>query len=290
MIFNELNTSLRFYNDVDKQNRFRDVCQSVCDYRQLCPPDSLLPFQVKTEYRSDAVFYEWAVLCESNGEETYQLGAYSASVLINNIEDKGTFITYLGNSLGIPLPCGNYYMRIAIESSYGIETFYSEVFTVNEDLDDYEFETPIFPIWSVWMWYNNDIKRSENTYPCNTNCKYTIITGNDALIPFQFRLAAAVSITSWILKNDDCYFSLDHTLLSIQTVGDYKNIIYAGDAIQLPCGIYYSEILIDGVTYYSEPILITNDIEAVETNYILQETGDRLLQEDSFGLLHEGIT
>jgi hypothetical protein len=281
MLYNELNTSLRFYDDVDKQNRYRLNCLAVCDFKQYCPENNVLPFQFMAEYDTTTDVTGWSVLCASDGSEHVDLSLYLDQVNVHHSEDVGTYITYLGAGLGITLGCGDYYTRITLTTDAGEFFYYSEVFTIKDSLTENEFVQSIFPVYSVWTWYDSAIKRIENYEPCNKLCPYTILCGNDALIPFQYRVESVTSVTSWTLSNEDCYVSLDHTLLTVQTVGDYKNIIYNGDLINLPCGVFYSEMVIDGVTHYSEPILITNEFETAGTNYILQETGDLLLQENN---------
>ncbi len=288
MIYNELNTALRFYDDLDKQNRRKSNCASVCDFKLFCPVDKILPFQFKINFDDSALVNMWSVRCAADDSEALDLLDKTDYITIDNLEEKGTFVTYSGSTMGISLPCGNYYLLVVINTDAGEFMYFSEVFTVTEGMEDTSFSQSLFPVYSAWVWYTSSFKRIENHDPCNRLCPYTIMCGNDALIPFQYKAPSATTINSWILTNGECSVILDISLLTIQTISGHKNIIYNGGLIDLPCGVFYSEMVIDGITHYSEPILITNAFETSETNYILQETGDKLLQEDNFGLLHEG--
>lgn len=286
MIFDGIHTSLMFYDDINKQNRYRDICYAVCDYRQLCPVDFLLPFQIKTEEDDTTILHYFYLKCENR--ETYiDLDPLSGRIEIDTIEGDATYISCNSGDTKDLFPCGNYYFEVAIENETGIHTFYSELFSVVPGINNPEFEQQVFPVYSAWPWYNNELKITERSAPCDVVCVFYVRSGNDALIPFQYRTEGVTTIESWSLVGDGCVFDLDTSLLSVQIVGDYTNVIYSGDPIELPCGVFYGQMVIDGVTHYSEPIYISNDFETNGTNYILQEDGDKLLQEDSFGLLHE---
>jgi len=286
MIFDELKTSFRFYDDLEKQNRYKENCLAVCEYKTPCPENTILPFQIRTGYDPSLSFLHWYIKCENDDAIATDLFAFSGSIVITSSGDY-SYISYLGGPLGIEFPCGSYYLHIVLDSAGGELNFYSETFNVVTGLLDPTFSQTLFSLPSVWKWYASEDSIIENYSPCDKLCAYTIKSGNDALIPFQYKVAAATAVTNWTLVNDECTFVLDHTLLSIQTVGSVKNIIYSGDLIDLPCGTFYSEMVIDGVTHYSEPINISNTFETAGTNYILQETGDLLLQENTFGLLQE---
>lgn len=286
MIFDEIKTALRFYDDLEKQNRYKENCKQICEYKTPCPENTVLPFQIRVGYDPSLAFLHWYIRCESDESIATDLFAFSGSIVISSSGDY-SHISYLGGPLGIEFPCGSYYLHLVLNSDSGEQNFYSEVFKVVAELADPTFTQSLFALPSVWKWYTSESKLIENNSPCDKMCAYTINCGNDALIPFQYKVAAATTINNWTLFNDDCTFVLDETLLSIQTVGSVKNIIYLGDLIDLPCGIFYSEMVIDGVSHFSEPIYISNNFETAGTNYILQETGDLLLQENTFGLLQE---
>jgi hypothetical protein len=284
MIFDELNTSFRFYNDLDKQNRYKSNCIAVCDYKLLCPIDTILPFQFRVGYEPSLALSSAYIKCQKDDSIIFDASVY----LSLNFNSTSDFTYVIGNELTLKdaIPCGSYYLHLILSSDSGEYNYYSEVFNSTELVSSVTpFTQSLFSLPCAWKWYNNSSKRIENSSPCNILCPYTIVCGNDALIPFQYKVSSATAVTSWILINENCSFTLDVSLITIQTIGSVKNIIYSGDLIDLPCGIYYSEMVIDGITHYSEPIKITNDFETAGTNYILQETGDLLLQENNYGLL-----
>jgi hypothetical protein len=284
MIFDELNTSFRFYDDLDKQNRYKENCASVCEYKLLSPIDTILPFQFKVGYEPSLSLSSAYVRCEEDDSIVVDISVY----LSLNFNSTTSFIYVTGEELSLKdaIPCGSYYLHLVLSSDSGEYNYYSEIF-ISTDLvaSITPFAQSIFSLPCAWKWYNNVNKLIQNSSPCDKLCVYSIVCGNDALIPFQYKVSSATSVTNWSLVNEDCSFILDASLLEIQTVGSVKNIIYKGDLIDLPCGTFYSEMVIDGVTHYSEPIKITNDFQTASTNYILQETGDLLLQENNSGLL-----
>jgi len=285
MIFDELKTAFRFYDDLDKQNRYKENCKQVCEYRLLCPIDTVLPFQFSVGYDPSLSLNSAYIKCSDNDSIIFNATIY----ITIDINSEGDFTYIIGSQLVLKdaIPCGSYYIHIILDSDSGEQNFYSEIFTVIDGLEDPTFAQSLFSLPSVWKWYSSEEKLIENYSPCDKLCAYTIKCGNDALIPFQYKVAAATTISNWNLFNDECTFVLDESLLTIQIVGSVKNIIYSGDLIDLPCGTFYSEMVIDGVSHFSEPIYISNNFETSGTNYILQETGDLLLQENTFGLLQE---
>lgn len=285
MIFNELNTGFVFYNDLDKQNRFRRNCSAVCDYILPCPYATILPFQVKINPDDTTSVSSFQVICASDDSLIFDPTIFNL-INIATIDDVATYLTFNGATFKDEIPCGKYYVKLTFSNEEGEFIYYSEVFTIIDGFHDPTFVQSIFPIYSAWAWYNNELKISKNNSPCDKVCPYLLLCGNDALLPFQYLVESATIITSWILISGECLFSLNPGMLSIQIMGTYKNIIYEGDPIDLPCGLFYSQMVIDGVTHYSEPIFISNAFETAGTNYILQEDGDKLLQEDNFGLLH----
>lgn len=285
MIFDELKTAFRFYDDLDKQNRYKENCKQICDYKTYCPENTILPFQFRVGYDPSLLLNSIYVKCVDDDSTIFDATTY----ITINLNSDNNFTYVIGSELLLKdsIPCGSYYIHLILDSDAGEQNFYSEVFNVITGLGNPAFTQSLFSLPSVWKWYSSEDKLIENNSPCDKMCVYTINCGNDALIPFQYKVSSATSITNWNLFNEDCTFVLDHTLLTIQTVGSVKNIIYSGDLIELPCGIFYSEMVIDGISHFSEPIYISNNFETAGTNYILQETGDLLLQENTFGLLQE---
>lgn len=47
MIFDELYTPFRWYDSIDKQNRYKSQCVNLCDFELISPCDDVLPFQIK---------------------------------------------------------------------------------------------------------------------------------------------------------------------------------------------------------------------------------------------------
>lgn len=49
MIFEELHTAFRWYNSLSKQNRFKEQCTNMCDFKLITPCNDILPFQIRSD-------------------------------------------------------------------------------------------------------------------------------------------------------------------------------------------------------------------------------------------------
>lgn len=292
MISPEIKTPFRWYSDIEYQNRYKDHCIAACNFKLLTPLNSILPFQIRTTDNSMVGVLALEIYC-AESDELY-LDITSAITISTDAYDGFVYVTYLGGSFSLSLPCGSYYMRIETDSADENEIYYSEVFYV-EDFSNPSFSQMDFPLKTIWRWYDNQDKQSRNFSACESACEYYLLSGNDALLPFMFRKPHSVSntINSWVLRdiNETCDHTLDSNLyISIYLdVDGYDYVVYDGASISdIPCGTFQSVMTINGVEYYSEIIkvvdTITNNTDSI---YILQETGDLLLQQSGSGLLIE---
>ncbi|MES2395611.1 MAG: hypothetical protein V4549_06395 [Bacteroidota bacterium] len=288
MIQDELSLGFRWYNDIEKQGRYKSYCLASCDYKRLTPLNSILPFQFDT-HAAGIVITSWSINCMSNDTQTVDLSASIASKLYISSKDGIDHIFYNGSSIGsLVLPCGYYYS--VIETSQG--TFYSEIFYCT-DITDTSFSQMDFSLFTAWRWYNNSAKQNRYKTYCKNMCNYYRLCGDDALLPFMFRKPETISNpkNSWVLRDVDgsCEHNLDMSPIVIENNGDYDYVYYTGGSISnLPCGKYESILTINGISYYSELIEIVNTISSnTDSSYLLQETGSKLLQETSFGILLE---
>lgn len=282
MILDELHTGFRWYDQIEKQNRYKSYCANNCDYKLISQKSDLLPFIIKTE-DSGASLVSWKVFCEDG----------SASIGINGtpqfVEWEGSeYIIYEGGGItGIDLPCGYYYS--VIETSQN--TFFSEVFFVDAELLFVEFFQDDMPLFTLWNWYDNQLKQNRFKSYCKTGCGFHLLSGQDALLPFMFRkrsMSQSSIIDSWILRNLDqtCEVILDISKLQIVYDNSYDYIIYMGEDLDtLPCGIFESIVTINGLEYFSETIKIISDFETNDLAYLLQENGAKILQESGGGIL-----
>lgn len=295
MINDQLKISLPFYNEILKQTRYKNECASVCDFQLLQPPDLIPPFQLRFGAEETSGIFAWNIRCADDDSILYDLTSHIVNIDFE-LKSEFEFYTYSGLVFEeINFSCGSYYMEIQVSSPVDSPpvtqtSWFSEVFTVVDSLTDLAFTQSEFPLPNLWRWYNDIDKQTRYKNECAVICDFYLFSGNENLIPFQFRfpylLPIAYSIIwSLISVSDDCETFLDASMLTVTTIGGYNYITYTGDAIDLSCGKFYSKINIDGQIFYSELIWIIDEADNTERNYLLQETGFKILQETGFGIL-----
>ena len=309
MIFDEIHTSFPFYDDILKQNRHKKNCENQCNYRLIFPYNTIIPFQFAIPQKdpSDyAVIDSCYVKCSDDDSIILDLVAFlnGSFDTINTLFDTINTLTdnkYIGvwsvPIQGLTIPCGNYYIEITISNvDVGTLTYYSEEFEIRQDLpqsllsntftqtDPFNFTPFRFSVKEQLL--------NHNLRHCKNNCDYTLISGNDALIPFQFRIpTGAVAVQQFYLLSDDesCRFDIDYNLINVSSVGLYDYVTFFDDiGTTLPCGTFICYVVIDGITYSSEKIKIINEIDTIGQGfYLLQENAFKILQESGFGVLLE---
>lgn len=283
----ELNTPFRWYDDVSKQNRYKDFCQQVCDYQLITPCDRFLPFQIKTDGVAILGLTQWIVY-DIDGNQVADLSICITSNIEVKTVDGYDYIIFKDASLtncGFVLDCGTYYSILTDGTTY----WYSELFEV-VNLSDYEFYQELFQPIIPWRWYDNSEKLNELKTNCKQNCDFCLLSSNESLLPFQFKRPKSIALIEqfYLISKEDasCGVTLTTDLIQIVTIGDHDYLIYGGANIDgLTPGTYYGYIVSGGITYYSEPICINCDLG--EGNFLLQETGYKILQENNDGILLE---
>jgi hypothetical protein len=282
MINDELHTGFRWYDNILKQNRYKSYC-GACDFKLISPCNKLLPFIIITYTipTSWKIYTKEGVSVLDISSCLSEIGQITTAIGNKYLEYKGTNLSCVYS-----LDCGYYYSVL----SDGDNSLYSEVFYVSPML-----EPPLvqidFPLPVVWPWYNNQLKQNRFKAQCLNHCDYYTISGKTVLPSFQFRRPhVANPVIYWALRSLDgtCEIILDTSLLIITTIGGYDYIEYDQVPISnLECGVFES-IISDGIAlYYSELVKIVDSDALIPTNFILQESGYRLLQEDLGRLILE---
>lgn len=120
MIYDELKTGLKIYNSLSKQDRFIKNKDSVYSFDLVSPKDAILPFQIRLLSAASVSSYK---VKDIDGNTIATLGT---STLSYTSLGSYNYVINKGQSSGINLGAGKYYVEIVISGSY----YYSEVFTV----------------------------------------------------------------------------------------------------------------------------------------------------------------
>lgn len=295
------------YDDIGKQNRYRNHCESVCDFKLIYPENNIPPFQIAHPGPINGLSFLY-IRCAEDDSIVLNLMTYNGwnnNIWVNYPASITgyTYVYYIGTQQPPPiqqitgLSCGDYYLHASLNNTdpAGDDyNYYSEVFTIVQELSDPTFRQDDPPIFCLWRWHDDIDKCNQNKNHCAAVCNFHLLCGVDSLLPFMFRKAINFSpgysiLWSLVEEDSECEHVLDASLIQVQTVGSYKYIFYNGDAMasDLPCGKFYSKLNIDGNIFYSELIEINIAVNTPETNYILQETAFRILLETGFGMLQE---
>lgn len=122
-------TAWRWYNDQDKQNRYKGYCENLCDFYRICGDDALLPFMFRKSSVSNTI-NSW-VLRDLDGTCEHNL---VPAVIHINVKDGYDYIFYNGDAIA-DLPCGKWESILTIN---GVP-YYSELIwivdTINSNTD-----------------------------------------------------------------------------------------------------------------------------------------------------------
>lgn len=231
MIQNELHTAFRFYDSLDKQNRFKSQCAAICEFKLLSPLSRLLPFQFNTG-TSNVSVEVWRLMCAADDTDMggipinlLDVVSFDTDYVVFNGLDPESEFSYIPE-------CGSYYFQV--ETNQGI--FYSEVFQA-EDFNDVTFSQSQLPIFTAWRFYDNINKQNKFKSQCTAICDFQLITERDKLLPFMFRIPEGVTTPqSWVIRNEDgCTEILDHTLIQKYNASNgYDYFYYTGESSPMP--------------------------------------------------------
>jgi hypothetical protein len=149
MIFDELPIAFPWYDNQQKQNRFKENVENLTPYGLISPKNSLLPFQFK---RTPIVTppTEWLITNIDTGAILDISGQIAAQLRQGNIPGRATsYFYYDGAAItGVNLAKGYYQSSL----SWGLDdTYYSEVFQI----PDCAFNVGAVNEFLQLVWYNN---------------------------------------------------------------------------------------------------------------------------------------
>lgn len=114
-------TAWRWYDDINKQTRYKEYCQELCDFHLLTGNDRLLPFQIRVPVTSSGITWK---LVSTDGQCEHYLDTTLLSTIGTSDEDR---ITYDGSDM-TGLPCGKFYSVLFD----GVNTWYSELIEITD--------------------------------------------------------------------------------------------------------------------------------------------------------------
>lgn len=190
------------------------------------------------------------------------------------LEDGSWLIYYDGDNLD--LDCGIYYLTLA----NGAKIWYSELFMVKNvvttdhpELIKDLFHTPM-------RFYRNYLQQTY--YKTKNLCDIGLINPIDHIIPFIFDVSNNLPvidlghITTKIICHDrTSELDLTSELTYINDVAN-KTLYQTGKLLsgQLFCGVYYLEIVVNGLVYFSEHFKVENVTGVFITNMFLYTESD----------------
>lgn len=280
-----LNLPFRWYDDVLKQNRYKDYCAQNCDFQLITQCDRLLPFQIKTDGIEGGGLTQWLIY-DADGNQVLDLSSVIGTFVEVKTLNDTDYIIYKGDvsmtNYGYSLECATFYYAML---SDGANYFYSELF-YTKSFPETEFVQDLFQSFLPWRFYDNQQKENRFKGQCEQNCGFYLLSSIERLLSFQFkRLTSPFAITSFYLQGIDdpsCGVTLEPNTIEIKTINGYDYFIYEPiDIDNLECGVFEAVIVSGGITYYSEPINIKEGL-IDSGGFLLQETGYDILQETSY--------
>lgn len=305
MINPGLKLPFAWYTDIDMQNRYKENCSAICDFKLVSPVNKFLPFQIRTDLipAHGILITHWRLMCAQDNSLYRDLTPIIGQLDVYVLDDVVYLIYDNEADLTADMDCGSYYLEIETSDTENFPnpaaTFYSEVFVATDFTET--LDTEQLPLFTAWRWYDNIDKQTRYKGNCSATCDYYLISGNDALLPFQLKTELQVlDIDEFKLVAVDgsCERLLDTTMIHEEVFGSITYLIYYGDLIaDLECGSFYGVIsatVTDGIDifqqeFYSELIKLVQitEVDPTSEDYLLQETGFKILQETGFGLLLE---
>lgn len=127
------NTSiLPFYTDINRQNHRRSYAYGQT-YPLYCETSYLPPFQIIRAHRSSGLASAILVDMEGNSVEDLVTLLYDSGLVIKTFTEYDVIVYPAWLPFGQSIPEGRYYLRL----SDGIDTWYSDVFTVVGDVSPF---------------------------------------------------------------------------------------------------------------------------------------------------------
>lgn len=147
LIFEELPTAFPWYDKLEKQTRYKDHGDGVCDYKLIAPKNSLLPFQFR-KISTKKIPVVWKIFEINTNIEVAEITAFLSQLKYKTLGDYDYFY-YDGSTLGaLDLGFGFYYSRLELSDG---SFLYSEMFTVPE----IPFSNSAATKYLKLVWYNS---------------------------------------------------------------------------------------------------------------------------------------
>lgn len=150
MLYNELSIAFPWYDKIEKQNRYKENTEGVCDYQLISPADALLPFEFYKQPVGGVYPSIWEVF-EINSQNLIADISTNIPLLFRTVREGREYFCYHGEQLaGLAMPAGFFYSKMTFPDG----TFYfSEMFHVPESLFFIANDNNI-PFLKL-TWYNN---------------------------------------------------------------------------------------------------------------------------------------
>lgn len=149
MLYNELPVAFPWYDRIEKQNRYNEHVDKICDYKLIAPRDGLLPFQFTRTLGN--VPQNWRIY-EVNGPELIADITASLPLINSTAKNNQQYFTFYGGAIpGVNLQPGYYYSGIRFQDG---TIQYSEMFHVPRQSFSAASPASAIPYMKL-VWYNN---------------------------------------------------------------------------------------------------------------------------------------
>jgi hypothetical protein len=228
MFDNDLHIPLRFYNAVEKQDRFKPYNKNK-RFNQYTDIYHLPEFQVKLAYGTHS-FDLKLVDAMTDIVSSFDFSAYSADFTIVEYSELqyNQLIYFRTTNFSTTLPIGEYYLKLTAGSDY----FYSEVFTVTDISDK-----------TILRYYNtNDLAGIDYTNETDTQFQITFI------------FDATIAKPEYVLEEEAVEDGDGSQMLTWQrSVKEFKMWFYAPEYIADALALVGLHDFVTLTTHYSMP-------------------------------------
>lgn len=296
MIYSESNTAFRWYDAIEKQNRFKEYCANLCDFALMSKCDDILPFQESSNSLGTITSWKLKYLDGTMLVPTVTTVGVKASQTWGSLTITGTSnVMIIDEDAFLDVAIGRADWDTDLDT-----TMANLVISINTNTNlgtTWAAGSP--PFFDNSAGYTASYDSGTNTLTITAPITGTSYNGRNILFSvdggtwggdagLSKTLSGGVDKVIEYIASDTIDISDCIDLLNVYTINGINYIQYNGGGltgcmvVQMDCGKWYSEISDGGNTIYSEvfEVLPITDIAFVQSKLPLF-TGWRFLDEEN---------